>query len=202
MKDRKRKVSGKKRWKNKRKSIRTSEIQGHIFDSAFKTIISIPFLFINLINEMFNESISASQEVIFLKEELLSPVSMTKKICDFHALVCGKSTSYYHLECETHFDDGNLLKMSNYDIRIAMEHYSGSDYTLHVRMPKSGILYLNDNPIKEKELKFRINDDENEYVHPIKIVKLANYTVKQLLEKKLYSLLPFFLLYISHFSIR
>lgn len=167
-----------------------------IFDDVFRTMLErLDNLMIPVINEIFHENYPLDAGLSQLKNEHVT--DKMNHATDSHLQIGNISIdgNQYHMECESNPYGNICIRMIEYDFSIALESITETDGTKGLLFPKSCILYLRQTKsTKEKELlKLRFADGTcAEYRVPI--VKVQEYTKEQIFDKKLYILLPFYIM--------
>lgn len=164
----------------------------HIFDDVFRTMEEyIPELMLPLINEVFHTNYSDDVIVTRLadKRHIFQNLIET----DSCLSIGGK---LYHFECESNPNSGIIaIRMFQYDIAVALENKQHENGTFVVQFPSSCVIYLrhNKNTRNQEKIIVRMPDDRKiEYLVPI--VKSQEYTKEDIFEKRLYVLLPYYIL--------
>ena len=167
-----------------------------VFDDVFRTMLErLDRLMVPVINEVFHENYSLDVKLSQLKNEHVT--DKIKNATDSHLQVgnIDIDETQYHLECESNPDGNIIIRMIEYDFSIALENVTEMKGTKGILFPKSCILYLRQTRnTKEKErLKLHFaNGTCAEYNVPI--VKVQEYTKEEIFDKKLYVLLPFYIM--------
>ena len=167
-----------------------------ILDDVFKTLkIDCPNLMLPIVNELFQETYSGNEEILLSNDEHLlrrSNTSDKKRFSDSHFLVIKQTIiNRYHIECQSTLDPTILQRMAEYDVEIALEHSNIKNTDLIMEFPYSAVLYLNSTKNTPDEMHIYIKSENQNILHTIRIMKLKNYTVDDIFEKKLYLLIPF-----------
>lgn len=168
---------------------------GTIFDSAFRTMINdSDKLTISLINELFGMHISMTSKLIRHQNEVFL-ADKKERITDSHMSVQGDE-HYYHIECESVAGNSEILfRLFEYDSSIALEHAEIENGKLYIRFPMTGILYLRDTKSTPEQMQMIIETQGSEtpLTVDVAVMKMSNYTLDLIFEKKLWFLLPFFI---------
>ena len=188
--------------------------EGTPFDDVFKTLLEkCTDLIIPVLNEVFgtgykmNEPVSVEATEHHFTDE---KVERRKRITDS----CIKIRNHrYHVECESVPNTHIAIRMVEYDFHIAlsdMEAFAAgakvkdggdvledaadrADYIL--RFPKSAVLYLRHNSSTKETLCVRmLLPDGTKADYRIPTVKVQEYTKKEILDKRLLFLVPFYIL--------
>lgn len=164
----------------------------HIFDDVFRTMEEhTPELMIPLINEVFKTNYSEDTKVVRLgdKRHLLQHMMETDSCLSI-------GNKLYHFECESNPNSGTIaIRMFQYDVTVALEEKRKENGVYVVEFPVSCVIYLRHNKnTKSKEMVLvRMPDGRSiEYIVPV--LKSQKYTKKEIFEKKLYVLLPYYIL--------
>ena len=171
------------------------------YDSTFKTMKhSHKRLFISLINETFGKNYPISSDIIEVLPSdgiLLSgnPESYEKQIAerDNDFLICIEG-DYYLIESQVYDDDTMALRIAEYTFLAARQHanISQAEVTLHI--PHFTVLYIKDtsDTPKTTTVRYRFpNGKEIAITEPN--IFLSDYSKEEIIEKKLYSLIPFYI---------
>ena len=131
------------------KSSHKSNEENTPYDDAGKTLLhDCPAFVIPLINEIFGEHYSLTDDVEFLSEEKILHINeeKTKKsLKDFNIRISGEKTGIYHVELQSTVDGTIVLRMFEYDIGYALEKSTMVNHKLIVTIAKSAIIYLRHN---------------------------------------------------------
>lgn len=162
-----------------------------IYDDVLRTIQERhPELLIPLFNEVFHTSYSVNARVSRLPEEYQKLVS--KVVADS----CNIVENYvYHVECQSTKDGKMMLRMVEYDFMIALTETEKKDGSYHLKMPRSCVLYLrgSDNVSSKEELKIEFADGQV-VSYCVPNIKLEDYTLDEIFEKKLLIFLPYYIM--------
>ena len=164
----------------------------HIFDDVFRTMEEhTPELMIPLINEVFKTNYAENAVITRLgdKHHLLQKLVET----DSCLSIGGK---LYHFECESKPDSGIIaIRMFQYDVTVALEEKKKENGVYIVEFPASCVIYLRHNKnTKNKELLLVRMPDGRELEYTVPVVKSQEYTKEDIFKKKLYVLLPYYIL--------
>lgn len=174
--------------------------QYQIWDGIVKRLaFSHPRLLIPLIKEIFQKDYPEEVEMEFRTVEYilddLQEIGI-KKLRTIRADIVIEvgDEDIYHFECQIRPDSKMILRMYEYDTQI-MLHYGFQQETGtstdFLAFPQSVIIYLthtsNTPDIAKQRVKFP-NGQNMEYTVPI--MKIQNYSLETIFEKKLYYILP------------
>jgi hypothetical protein len=174
-----------------------------LFDDVFKTQCNymLPLL-IPIVNEMFGTDYKFDEAEIeqYANEHIKMPVSedtapkIPKVISDSYIKL---NDIIYHIECQSNSDGSILFRILDYNMQIALENrfLDDTNDTLDVQLPHSALLMLrqtNDHePQKtEKKIRYRYQDQSINMIIPV--MHVQGYSMKEIFEKNLYFLIPFF----------
>ena len=169
------------------------------YDDAFRTMesecddIVIPF-----VNHMFGEQYDKTAVIKRLRNEHFvanEDGSSEKRITDSNFEIrFGNTVKKYHLECESSKYDGTILvRMFEYNTQIALDEAQKSIDTISLRFPHTGLLLLreSDNAPKRAKVEMELPGGQTPS-YEVPIIKMSNYTIDDIFEKKLYMLIPFY----------
>ena len=168
------------------------------YDDVFKTLLNdCSRLFIPVINEAFHESYTGDEKIALLQNEHLlnrQGGEQEKRITDSLAMIGDDIYKQYHCECETNPDNTVAIRLFEYDTGIAINNSRIEGNKLIITFPKTAVLFLRSNSNTPDEMVTRIeamNGKALEYTIPV--MKVKNYNVNEIFEKKLLFLIPFYI---------
>ena len=85
------------------------------------------------------------------------------------------------------------IRMWEYDTQIALLNAEYREGMLYVDFPDSAVIYLRSNPNTPDELKICIRAARKELKYGIPILKVKNYTLEDIFERRLWMLIPFYI---------
>ena len=161
-----------------------------IFDDVFRTMLEkMPELAVPLINEIFGTSYPEDIEIIQRRNE--HQTKQGEIITDSQLLIAEK---IYHLECQSTQDSEMVVRMIEYDFSIGLETMEKEEGKYRMYLPHSSILYLRGNKKAEK-LTIEVVAPEGEtWEYKVPAVYVGHYTKEEILEKRLFFLLPFYIM--------
>ena len=168
------------------------------YDDVFRTmLVEGRNLIIPLINETFGESYTDEAEIIFNQNEHFitsEDGSQAEVITDSNFRIIYKGiTKYYHYECQSNPDSTILIRIFEYDTKIAIENSVVEDNVMTITFPNSAVLYLRATANIPDTMKVVIKvpklGTDGEYY--VKVVKAVSYSIDDIFEKKLWFLIPF-----------
>ena len=171
---------------------------GNIYDGAFRTILNdCRKLIIPVINEIFREEYTGEEKIEFLPNEHFldqQDEADKERITDTNFRVIGKITKKYHLECESSLPDGKItIRLFEYDAQIALDEGEVTEETLTVTFPNTAVLYLRNYKKTLDKMKYVIVTPGGTVKYDIPLMKVQNYTLDDIFEKRLLLLIPFYI---------
>ena len=169
---------------------------GTIYDDVHHTMANdLPRLLIPVINEAHGENYTGEEKIVqghneryFKKQD----GETDKRITDSYFTILGKEKAgRYHVENQSTPDSSLLLRMYEYDSQIAIENSKLSSKELTVRVPKSAVIYLRSSKNTPDTLELTIQTPGGAVTYKIPILKIKNYSIKDIFEKKLLFFIPF-----------
>ena len=164
----------------------------HIFDDVFRTMEEhTPELLLPLINEVFKTNYPEGTKVIRLadKHHLLQQLVETDSCLSI-------GNKLYHFECESNPNRGTIaIRMFQYDVTVALEGKRKENGFYVVEFPASCVIYLRHNKqTKDKEMVLVRMPDGHSLEYSVPVLKSQKYDKEEIFEKKLYVLLPYYIL--------
>lgn len=165
------------------------------YDDAFRTMLSkCTRLIIPVINELFGENYSGSEQIVQTPNEYYVSVGNgedRKIVTDSVFTIIGVLKRRYHLECQSSTDGSILIRIFEYDVHAALEYAEIDGDRMRVRLPHSGILYLRSSDKTPRISTIMIEASEGEVEHRVHSMMVKEYTVEEIFSKNLLFLIPF-----------
>ena len=170
------------------------------YDDAFRTLESLcDDIVIPFVNHMFGENYSQRAVITRLRNEHFVEGrggKGEKRITDSSFVITENNVGKrYHLECESKKYDGSILvRIFEYDARIALENADTEPDKIIVKFPNTGVLMLRStNRTPDKALIEIKLPNEKQMSYEVPVLKVSDYTIDEIFEKKLYMLIPFYI---------
>lgn len=175
-----------------------------IFDSVFKTLLQrFPMLAVALINEVFHADYAEDEVVIQGRNEYHSLDG--KIINDAMLRIRDK---IYHIECQSTNDGLMVIRMIEYDFRIALEEtrnilmnelkkkpWERNKEPLSFQFPQSCMVCVRPGIEKEDALKLQIVMPNGEKaLYEVPVVQAQSFSKEDMFQKRLLILIPFYVL--------
>lgn len=162
-----------------------------VFDDVFRTMVErVPKAIIYLINEVFSEDHDSSEELLTLQNE---HITKDRKVITDSYLRLGDKR--YHIECQSSHDGDMAIRMIEYDFMIALQNAEKNGYHYDIRFPNSCVLYLRHNSDTPDHLTVAVEmPDGGSFQYKTPIVKVQEYSLEDIVEKKLYIFLPYYIM--------
>lgn len=177
-----------------RKNKKTS---GTPYDDVFRTLLNdCTSLIIPLVNEVFHEHYVGSEKIEFdPNEHFLNKQDgdLQERITDTSFVIYGETPKTYHLECQAYDDSSLLVRMFEYDAQIALDQGEIKNNILEVKFPNSAILFLRSNASTPDKMQIKICVGEESLYQDIPVMKVKDYSLKDIFDKKLLFLIPFYI---------
>ncbi|MCI8282434.1 MAG: hypothetical protein HFI76_12255 [Lachnospiraceae bacterium] len=167
------------------------------YDDVFRTLLNdCSNLIIPVINEVFGETYTGEEKIRFsVNEHFLNQQDgdMQERITDTCFQIIGKESKKYHMECQSSSDHSMLIRFFEYDTQIALDDGEIRGNVLTVTFPHSAVLYLRSRESTPENLEVRMNTPGGSVAYDIPVMKVGIYTTKDLFEKNLLFLIPFYI---------
>ncbi len=172
------------------------------YDDAFKTVIhDCKSLLIPFVNEVFQEHFTDNASVSFSSNEhYLSKKNgfQEKRISDAIFTITEQSSKKYHCECQSDTDTSIMVRLFEYHSQAALDDVELHNGELTVSFPHSAILYLRYPRNTPDTLKIHIQTPGGTVSYDVMVIKLRNYSLDDIFEKRLFLLLPFYIFHYDH----
>ena len=173
-----------------------------VYDDVFRTIVyKMPYLVVPLINEAFGTDYPDDVKIERLQNESYDTGAENERITDTYLKIGGH---IYHIECQSDEDGRMVLRMIEYDFRIALDNAEETESEITVRFPRSFVLYLRGNrkgsdcrSIQKDEsvLKARvIFPNGAELLYSVPRINVSDYDIDEIFTRRLIMLLPFYIM--------
>ncbi len=164
------------------------------YDDAYRTLVTdCPELMIPVVNEMFQKHHGIGEKVTLFQNELyftLPNSDQKERITDSNIAI---GDDRYHLECQSTMDGTMILRVFEYDSQMALKDSDCTQEELTVHFPSTGLIYLRHTSNTPESLKMTIVVPGDSCSYEIPILKVKDYTLEEIFEKRLFFLLPFHL---------
>lgn len=171
---------------------RTNNEKVKIFDSVFKTMCEkTPKLLIPVINEIFKTDYNEKELVILSNNE---HIKLNLKPIDTDSCIKLRD-KYYHIECQSNPDGEMVIRMLEYDFFIALEKNRQLKDKDVIEFPQSAVLYLRNTSRTPNHLDITVRfADGFEHPYKVPVVKVKEYSLQKILEKKLMFFAPYYIM--------
>jgi len=170
------------------------------YDDVFRTLLTdCKSLIIPVVNEVFGEHFTGEEKVVLKENEIFlrqQDGDEEKRITDSSFAIVGiesNDSKQYHLECQSTADGSMLIRMYEYDSQIALKEGVLEGEVLNVHFPQSAILYLRHNSNTPDIMKICIHTPGGSVSYPVMVMKVKEYDIDEIFEKKLLFLIPFYI---------
>ncbi|MBQ8519228.1 MAG: hypothetical protein IJ455_06485 [Agathobacter sp.] len=169
------------------------------YDDVFRTLlVDCRELIIPVVNEVFHTNYSGTERVVLHENEFFmrqQDGEEEKIVTDssFAIVSFTGESKRYHLECQSSVDGSMLIRMYEYDSQLALQSGEMIQRSLVVRFPESAILYLRHNESIPKVFEIRIHTPNGSISYNVPTLKVQQYDIDTIFEKKLLFLIPFYI---------
>ena len=193
----------------------TAESSTTPYDDAWRTLTTnAPRLLIPMVNEVFGECFSENAVVALRQNEHLwygTNGSTEKRITDTNFSILDEDTidgllgdgfeiaegtrrKQYVFECESKpVSPAILVRIVEYAVKTGVETAEGNRAKIRIYIPRTAILSLRTTGNTPSEMELEIVMENGSASSTVRIMKLSDYSVDAIFEKKLYLLIPFLL---------
>lgn len=174
----------------------------HIWDEIAKGIAQkMPEQLIPVVNEVFHKEYPSEAKISFLSTEYVKPQT---KAGHPYPLILSDITfqidddEIYHLEFQITVDKSIAIRMSEYDFQIGLQHnshLSKNTSGMLIRLPYSAVIYPAAGSSMPDSLSCTFHfQDGTAHTYRLPIIKISDYQLSELFQKRLNMFLPFSLL--------
>ena len=169
------------------------------YDDAFRTMLNdCSALIIPVVNLYFNENYTGNEEITFSKNEHYlahSDSTEDKRVTDSSFVItrADKTKKRYHIECEEQLNGSILVRMFEYDAQIALDDRTIDGAELTVSFPHSAVMALRYAEKSPDTMKITVVTPGGQTSYTVPIIKVQQYSLDELFEKKLLFFLPFYI---------
>ena len=171
--------------------------QSTIYDSVFKTTIhDSRRMILPAINALYQEGYRGDEELVHLQDEhyINTPEEIKELDTDSYFMIKGKPEKRYHFECQSTPDSTMLLRMYQYDSQVAFGDNTLEAGKLTVRYPLSAVLFLRHTRNTPDTMHIYVETSQGRVLQEVRVMKLKNYALGEIFEKRLFLLIPFYIL--------
>ena len=171
--------------------------QSTIYDSVFKTTThDCGRMILQAMNELYREEYRGDEEIIHLQDEhyINTPEEIKELDTDSYFMIKDKPEKRYHFECQSTPDSTMLLRMYQYDSQVAFWDKTLEADKLTVRYPLSAVLFLRHTRNTPDTMHIYVETSQGRVLQEVRVMKLKNYTLDEIFEKRLFLLIPFYIL--------
>lgn len=167
------------------------------YDDVFRTLLNdCSSLIIPVINEVFGESYTGDEHIIFSPNEHFlnkQDGDENERVTDTSFKIVGTEIKKYHWECQSSADSSMLVRFFEYDTQIALDEGEIRENVLTVTLPHSAVLFLRYDTSTPDCMKIEIITPGGSVSYNIPVMKSQLYTIEEIFEKKLLFLIPFYI---------
>ena len=169
------------------------------YDDAFRTMLNdCSTLIIPVVNLYFNETYTGREKITFSKNEHYlahSDSTEDKRVTDSSFIItrADKTKKRYHIECEEQLNGSILVRIFEYDAQIALDDRTIDGAELTVSFPHSAVMALRYAEKSPDTMKINVVTPGGQTSYTVPIIKVQQYSLDELFEKKLLFFLPFFI---------
>lgn len=165
------------------------------YDDVYRTMLNdCTELIIPVVNEMFLENYTGKESVVLLPEIHFmnqQDGNTKEKITDSCFEIRSELPRKFHIECQSTPDGSMAIRFFEYDTQIALDQGELENHRLTLRFPHSGVLYLRHTSKTPDNMEIVLDTPGGMITYMIPIIKVQNYSIEEIFQKKLLFLLPF-----------
>ncbi len=162
------------------------------YDDVYRTLLSdCTSLIIPVVNEVFRKQYNENEKVTVLNNEFYitgRDGEQKERVTDSNFMI---GNTCYHFECQSTSDGTIMIRVFEYGSRIAIRDSVLSKNVLTVRFPNTAVLYLRQTRNTPDYMDICIKVPEASCTYRVPVMKVQNYSLKEIFEKRLFFLIPF-----------
>jgi predicted transposase/invertase (TIGR01784 family) len=169
-----------------------------IFDKAFKRILTLSSpAVVYFFNGLFDENFPLNSKVTYNETETINDKLDRIAADGLLNITAPNEEGKFHVEAQINPDNTISIRVFRYDFEEAVKHNTTDpeDGAVVLTFPKPKVIYLEHYGNTPDEVKLRLNfEGQGTYTYKVPTLKLLDYSVEELTEKHMVSLLPLYLL--------
>ncbi|WP_315078321.1 hypothetical protein [uncultured Clostridium sp.] len=167
--------------------VKLDEVLKFLFSTSKKVLV-------NLLNGIFEENFSTDDvDLSISNNEFIMDTFDTLRGDIFFDILNNQSSNKvsYHLEFQTKNDSTMVIRMFEYGFKKGKEQAGNRDDFKTIYFPKQKVIFIERNNSIKDDIKLKIVlPDEQSFIYSVPVMKYWEYTDKELIENKMYPLLP------------
>ena len=169
------------------------------YDDTFRTMLNdCKELIIPVVNLYFGETYTGNEKITFSQNEHYlahSDSTEDKRVTDSSFIItrADNTSKRYHIECEERLDGSILVRMFEYDAQIALDNRTMDGAELTVSFPHSAVMALRYASSTSDTMRINVITPGGKTSYTVPIIKVQQYSLNELFEKKLLFFLPFYI---------
>ena len=171
-----------------------------LYDSVFWTEANLLTQYLPmLVNEAFGEHFTQNAKVTLLpgKETVENKRgSISRREADSFFVLSETLDEYvekkYHFECEVRGKRTIAIRIAEYAAGYAFENVIPFENGALIEIPNSAVIFLRSDSADIKQLRIKIRYPAGEVGYDVPVLRIKDYSLKELFEKRLLLLVPFY----------
>ena len=166
--------------------VKLDEVLKFLFSTSKKVLV-------NLLNGIFEENFNADEVNLSVSNnEFIMDTFETIRGDVFFDILNNESEKIsYHLEFQTRNDSTMVIRMFEYGFNKGKEQGRNADAFKTIYFPKQKVIFIERNNNIKDIIKLKIVlPDKQSFIYSVPVMKYWEYTDKELIENKMYPLLP------------
>ncbi|MBQ7488795.1 MAG: hypothetical protein IJT77_14995, partial [Clostridia bacterium] len=172
------------------------------YDSALSSMVTkLDGYVVPLINEAFGKAFTGKAKIVSRNNKHIiqrTDGALARResdaVVELSEMLDQKISKTYLIECEAWYDKTIVLRIAEYDSSVAIETAQVTDKEVILIHPHSAVIFLHPNRNIPKKMKItHRSPDGEEMSYYVPTLKITDYPVETIFEKKLLILLPFYL---------
>jgi hypothetical protein len=166
--------------------VKLDEVLKFLFSTSKKVLV-------NLLNGIFEENFNSDEVQLSVSnnEFIMDTFDTLRGDVFFDILNNEYEKVSYHLEFQTRNDSTMVIRMFEYGLKKGKEQAGNKDNFKTIYFPKQKVIFFEENKNINDIIKLRILlPDDQSFIYSVPVMKYWEYSDKELIENKMYPLLP------------
>ena len=170
-------------------------LENTVYNKVYKMMLhDRPKMVIPMINEIFQEQYKGQERIEFLEGTHYikdTDGKLVERATDSYFKVMDEREKEFHLEVQSTTDTTMVQRVYEYDSAIAYKYRNVDGNKVTVKFPPSAVLFLRHTRNTSDVMEMVVEMKEGTAIQKVPVMKLGNYSVEDILKKKLLILIPF-----------
>ena len=172
-------------------------LENTVYDKVYKTMLhDRPKWIILMINEVFREQYRGEERIEFLEGIHYikdTDGKLVERATDSYFIVMDERRQAFHFEVQSTPDSTMVQRVYEYESAIAYKYRSMDGSNMIVHLPPSAVLFLRHTKSTPDVMRIVVETRNGAALQEVPVMKLGNYSMEKIFEKRLFILIPFYI---------